>query len=134
MFEINDDFLKDIGIFTMPEPARGTLVGNIEKMIQNKINIRLAEDLSDEKVDEIERISTSLDDAKWWLGENLPRYEGTKEYELFKQQVTDGDPIMLFAQTKWLQMNVPNFAIVLQETMDETREELKTIGNPAPAQ
>lgn len=132
MFELNEDFLTEIGIATMPEPARSTLVANIQKMVQDRVNIRIADELTDEKVDELERISTSLDDAKWWLGENMPRYEGSVEFEQFRQQVTDSDPITLFAQTKWIQMNIPNFAAVLQETLDQVKDELKTIGTGVP--
>lgn len=133
MFELSEEFLVDVGIATMPEPARSTLVSNIQKMIQTRINIKLADQLTDEKVDELERISTSVDDAKWWLGENMPKYESTSEFEQFKQQVTEGDPVALFAQTKWFQMNIPNYTAVLQDTLDEVRNELKTIGTGASA-
>lgn len=134
MFELNEAFLADIGIASMPQPARDTLVANIKKMIQDRITIKLADELTDEKVNELERISTSHDDARWWLGENIPRYEGSAEYEQFKQQVADGDdPVSLFAQSKWFQINVPNFAIVLQETLDEVKSELITIGTGVPA-
>lgn len=134
MFELSEEYLADIGIATMPEPARSTLIENIKKLIQNRLNLKLADELTDEKVAELERISTSLDDAKWWLGENYPRYEGSPEYEQFKKQVNEGnDPIALFAQSKWLQVNIPNFAMLLQETLDEVKGELKTVGTGTQA-
>ena len=131
MFELTDEFLQEIGIATMPEPARGTLVTGIQKLVQDRINIKLADDLTDEKVDELERISSSLDEARWWLGENIGKYAESAEYAQFKQQVTEGDPIQLFAQTKWFQANIPNFSTVLQETLDEVKSELKTINGVA---
>lgn len=133
MFELSEEFLADIGISTMPEPARSTLVANIQKMIQDRVNIKLADDLTDDKVDELERISTSPDAARSWLSDNMPNYEGSSEFEQFKQQVTDGDPAALFAQSKWFQSNIPNFAVVLQETIDEVKDELKTIGTGVPS-
>ncbi len=134
MFELSEEYLVDIGIATMPEPAKSTLVDNIKKLIQNRLNIKLADDLTDEKVSELERISSSIDDAKWWLGENFPKYQGSAEFEQFKKQVTDGnDPASLFAQSKWFQVNIPNFAVLLQETMDEVKVELKAVGTGVPA-
>ncbi len=134
MFELSEEYLVDIGIATMPEPAKSTLVDNIKKLIQNRLNIKLADDLTDEKVSELERISSSIDDAKWWLGENFPKYQGSAEFEQFKKQVTDGnDPASLFAQSKWFQVNIPNFAVLLQETMDEVKVELKSVGTGVPA-
>ena len=134
MFELSDQYLEDIGIASMPEPARSTLITNIQKLIQDRLNLRIADELSDEKVAELERISTSLDDAKWWLGENYPRYEGSLEFDQFKQQAKEGeDPVSLFGQVKWFQMNIPNFAVYLQETLEEVKGELKTIGTGVPA-
>jgi hypothetical protein len=134
MFELSEEYLADIGIGTMPEPAKSTLVDNIKKLIQNRLNIKLADDLTDEKVSELERISSSADDAKWWLGENFPKYQGSPEFEQFKKQVTDGnDPVSLFAQSKWFQVNIPNFAVLLQETMEEVKVELKAVGTGVPA-
>lgn len=134
MFDLSEEFLADIGISTMPEPARSTLVTNIQKLVQNRLNLKLADELTDEKVDELERISSSVDDAKWWLGENFPKYESSPEYEQFKIQVKEGDdPISLFAQSKWFQVNIPNFALLLQETLEEVKNELKTIGTGVEA-
>lgn len=132
MFDLTEEFLQEVGIANMPEPARGSLVSGIKKMIQDRVNIKLADSLTDEKIDELERISSSLDDAKWWLGENVARYADSAEYMQFTQQVTDGDPVQLFAQTKWFQVNVPGMAVVLQDTLDEVKGELKTISG-APA-
>lgn len=133
MFDLSDEFLADIGISTMPEPARSTLVNNIKKLVQSRLNVKIADELSDEKVDELERISSTQDDAKWWLGENLPRYESSEEFEQFKKQlVNDSDPVILFAQSKWFQINIPNFAPLLQETLEEVKGELKTIGTGVP--
>ena len=134
MFDLSEEYLTDIGIATMPEPAKSTLVANIKKLIQNRLNIKLADELTDEKVSELERISTSIDDARWWLGENLPKYQDSAEFDQFKQQVLDGgDPVSLFAQSKWLQLNIPNFATLLQQTMDEVKGELQTVGTGVPA-
>lgn len=134
MFELSEEYLAEIGIATMPEPARSTLVSNIQKLIQGRLNIKLADVLDDNKVSELERVSTSTDDAKWWLGENYPKYEGTLEYDQFKQQVAEGeDPIVLFAQTKWFQMNIPNFSTYLEETLEEVKSELKTVGTGVPS-
>lgn len=134
MFELNEEFLKEVGIATMPEPARSSLVANIQKLMQNRLNLKLADQLSDEKVDELEHVSTSTDDARKWLGENYPKFESSAEYEQFKQQVNEGeDPISLFAQSKWFQTNVPNFSTYLNETYEDVKNELKTIGTGVPA-
>lgn len=86
MFELSEEFLNEVGIATMPEPARSSLVANIQKLMQNRLNLKLADQLSDEKVDELEHVSTSTDDARKWLGENYPKFESSAEYEQFKNK------------------------------------------------
>lgn len=135
MFDLSEEYLQEIGIATMPEPAKSQLISSIQTLVQNRVNLKLADSLTDDKVSELERISNSIDDAKWWLGENFPKYESSAEFENFKSNfnIDSDESKSIFAQTKWLQVNVPNFALVLQETLDEVKSELKLVNSAVSA-
>jgi hypothetical protein len=127
MFELDDQFLTDIGIINMPEPARGKLIQGIQKMVQDRVTIELSNQLTDEIVEQLEQIGTSKEAAENWLAQHLPQYATSAEFEQFKTRVTDGDPVMLFAQTKWIDANIPNFPAILLQVLTEVKGELKTI-------
>lgn len=127
MFELSDEYLSELGVMNMPEPGKSNLIKNIKSMIQSRVIIKLADKMTEEKADELERIGQSPDEARAWLTNNLPKFESSPEFEQFKSYISDGDPVTLFAQSKWFDVNLPAYPGVLQQTLDEVKLELKTV-------
>ena len=79
MDNLDEQYLRDLGIADMPEEARRPLVEKLEQQIQDRISLRMAEDLSDEQLEELANITESAGDDQGkvveWLEQNAPNYK-----------------------------------------------------------
>ena len=126
---VDDDFMTEIGIIDMPEPARGELVKGIQQNISDRILLALSDQINDFLTNELEQINGSPDFAKNWLEKNIPHYAGSPEFAQFSQFITgEGiDTTQLYAQSKWFEMNLPTFPAVVEQVRNSVKQELKTI-------
>lgn len=128
MFQLDDDFQKEIGIFDMPNDAKEKMIANITKIINDRVLIKMSDQITDEKTNELENITENPDEAKRWLLENAPNYTTSQEFVEFKKQM---DPEVnmdaMFAINKWFATNLPTYPQVLQATIEEVKNELKAV-------
>lgn len=130
MFEIDETFMEEVGILTMPQGARDQLVAGIEESIRNKVLIAVADDLNDFLQTELESIGESPDFAKEWLSGTLPHYAGSNEFKQFSESAgtVEGATVeQLFAYTKWFEMNVPAFGAILDRVKEQVKQDLKQV-------
>ncbi len=76
MSNLDEQFLRDLGIADLPEEKKGPLVAGLEEQIENRIGLKMAEGLSDEQLEELDRLTEGGDDAqvKEWLDRYVPGY------------------------------------------------------------
>ena len=129
MYNLDDNFLTEIGIIDMPEPARGKLVEGIQQTINNRIGLELGDELTDFLVDELTQINNSPEFAKKWLEANIPHYVGTSEFSQFSQLISreGADVTQLYAQSKWFEKHLPTLPIVTERVVNEVMQEIKAI-------
>jgi hypothetical protein len=134
MFSIDEKFMEEIGILTMPEEARDRLVASIEESIRNRVLIAVSGDINDFMQSELESMSDSPDFAKEWLSKNLPHYAGSNEFKQFNDRAdSSGDVTVeqLYAYVKWFEMNIPEFGSILENIKNQLKQELKTVSGRA---
>lgn len=134
MFNIDEKFMEEVGILSMPKEARDQLVAGIEESIKNRVLIALADDLNDFMVQELENMGESAEFAKQWLSKNLPHYAGSNEFKQFSEKISpvEGTSVeQLYAYTKWFEMNVPTFGTVLEGVKSQLKQELMMVGGKA---
>lgn len=127
MFNIDEKYMEELGILSMPQEARDNLVSGIEESIKNRVLIAIADDLSDFSVQELESMAESNEFAKHWLSKNLPHYAGSNAFKLFSEKANpkEGTTIeQLYAYAKWFEMNVPTFGAVLEDVKSQLKKEL----------
>ena len=130
MFSIDEKFMEEIGIMTMPQEARDQLVAGIEESIQNRVLMSVADDVTDFLQSELDGIGESDDFAKEWLSKNMPHYAGSNEFKQFSENVTESEETtvdQLYAYAKWFEMNIPNFAGVVEQAKEQVKQELKQV-------
>jgi len=128
MFQVDDSFQQEVGIANMPAEAKAKLIEGITKMINDRVLIKLSDQITNEKIDELEKISTDDTAAKTWLMANIPNYAASEEFVQFSKQIgADANPETMFAINKWFMTNLPTYPSVLEATVQEVKEELKTI-------
>ena len=86
MLRIDDAMLTDLGLGDLPEEERKKLLQQIYETLELRVGMRLAENMSDEQLDEFESYIDSSDEAgaQKWLETNFPDYKKVVAEELEK--------------------------------------------------
>jgi len=86
MLKIDDNLLKDLGLGALPVDERNKLLAQIYETLELRVGMRLAENMSDEQLDEFEGFIDSNDEAGAlkWLETNFPNYKQVVAEELEK--------------------------------------------------
>ncbi len=127
MFDLSEDYLKEIGVANMPQAMQDDLIPKISKSIQSKISIKLSEQLSDLLVNEFDYLTAgTADEVRQWLVKVVPYYAESPEYisNMQASGVSEDDFVKAYGVTKWLEMNVPNYGQLMVDAMEETKQGL----------
>jgi hypothetical protein len=86
MLKIDDNLLRDLGLIELPAEERNKLLAQIYETLELRVGMRLAENMSDEQLDEFEQFIDSNDEAGAlaWLESNFPNYKEVVAEELEK--------------------------------------------------
>ena len=126
MFNLDEGFIKELGIANQPDDIKQQLISGIEKTIQDRVLLNLSDQITDFLADELEGINSSTGGARSWLEKNIPHYEGSTEFARIKEQFGD-DAVQIYAQSKWFEMNLPTYLQELQTVTEQVKQELLAI-------
>lgn len=141
MFNLDDQFLADIGLADMPEDQKGPFKQHIYNELELRVGSRLSEGMSDEQLEEFEAIIDRKDEViNNWLVAHAPEYQQDVLYQRV-QQGLGGAPEQEvkaeYAATKWLEVNRPDYRDVVAQTLEELKQEITQskdvlLGNDTP--
>src|SRR5690606_24930787 len=99
MLKIDDNLLKELGLNTLPVDERNKLLAQIYETLELRVGMKLAENMSDEQLDEFESFIDTNDEAGAlkWLETNFPNYKQVVADELDKLKAEikkDADKIL----------------------------------------
>jgi len=99
MLKIDDNLLKELGLHTLPVDERNKLLAQIYETLELRVGMKLAENMSDEQLDEFEKFIDTNDEAGAlkWLESNFPNYKQVVADELDKLKIEikkDADKIL----------------------------------------
>jgi hypothetical protein len=132
MFQLDDKFLEELGVGSLPDEEKRTLLQHIYGELEERVGGQLAEGMTDEQMDEFDAIM-QRDEAKvrQWLNENQSDYQARPEFQNFvqaaREQNPDVDELSLLAEyssTQWLQMHRPNYREVVKNVLEEIKNEI----------
>ena len=129
MFQLDDKFLEDIGLNTMPEGQKKPFLQHIYGELEMRVGTKLSEGMSDKQLGEFESIIDQNDPViSAWLDQNAPNYYNDDVF-LRSQKETGldvNDPQLRaeYAATKWLEINRPDYRDVVTNVMNEIKNEI----------
>ena len=141
MFQLDDQFLQDIGLADLPEDQKKPFLQHVYDQLEYRVGVRLSEGMSDAQLEEFEAIidkKPEVIDA--WVAQYAPNY--TADDLFVKIQAASGlvagDPLVKseYAATKWLEVNRPDYRDVVASTLSELKQEISgsrdaILGSPA---
>ncbi len=129
MFQLNDEFLKELGLDGLPEEQRKPFLDHIYSELELRVGERLSQGMSDAQLDEFANIIDITDGAvDQFLANHAPNYAEDPIYQRLVQAtgVPADDPRLKdeYAATKWLEVNRPDYRDVVAAVMEELKQEI----------
>ena len=115
MLKIDNSLLEEVGLSGLPDVEKNSFLKHIYETLEMRVGIRLADQMTNEQLDEFERYFEAKDDAGAfkWLETNFPNYKDIvqQEFDKLKGEVAQTAPQILAAsqqaQTQAAQPAVP---------------------------
>lgn len=129
MFQLNEEFLKELGLDQLPEDQQKSLLQHIYSELELRVGERLSQGMSNAQLEEfagiIDKTPGAVDD---FLMKHAPNYQ--QEPMLQKMSQASGLPVDdprlkdEFAATKWLEVNRPDYRDVVAAVMADLKKEI----------
>jgi Protein of unknown function (DUF5663) len=86
MFKLDDEFLQELGLGDLPPEEKNKMLAHIYETLELRVGMRLAEQMTDEQLNEFEGYIDRKDEAGAlkWLEGNFPNYKNVVAEELEK--------------------------------------------------
>jgi len=97
--KIDDTLLQELGLGALPQAEKTGLLKHIYETLEMRVGMRLADQMTNQQLDEFERFFNAQDDtgAFHWLETNFPNYKEivAEEFEKLKKEVASSVPQIL---------------------------------------
>lgn len=129
MFQLDDNFLKELGLDQLPEGQKRPFLQHIYSELELRVGERLSQGMSDAQLDEfasiIDKAPGAVDE---FLAKHSPNYQQEPMFQRLVQatKADPSDPRLKdeFAATKWLEVNRPDYRDVVAAVMEELKKEI----------
>lgn len=131
MFQLDDQFLTDIGLAGLPEEQKKPFLQHVYDQLEYRVGVRLSEGMSDAQLEEFEAIidkKPEVIDA--WVAQYAPNYTSDELFTKIQQATglaADNPGVKSeYAATKWLEVNRPDYRDVVARTLEELKQEISS--------
>ena len=140
MFQLDDNFLKEVGLDTLPEDQKQAFLQHIYEQLELAVGTKLSEGLNEQQMSEFEAFidatsapdestrSTAEDRVRAWFDKNLSDYQSRPDFvQLTNAAPTDVSEIVILSEygsLKWLEMNRPDYRQVVAQELDSIKKEI----------
>jgi uncharacterized protein DUF5663 len=113
MLKIDNTLLEEVGLAALPASEKNSFLKHIYETLEMRVGIRLADQMTNQQLDEFEKYFEAKDDAGAfkWLETNFPNYKEIvqQEFDKLKGEVAQSAPQILSAsQDKAAQGQAPS--------------------------
>ena len=128
MFQLDDQFLQDVGLGGLPEDQKQAFLAYFREQLELRVGTKLSEGLSDAQLAEFESfIDRDEEKVNAWIAANVPDYQEDQVWQQLSGSAPAEIPPLVvlaeYASLKWLGINRPNYRDVVAGTMEELKQE-----------
>lgn len=129
MFQLDDKFLTDVGLSSLPADQRQPFLQHVYSELELRVGTKLSEGLNEDQLKEFESIIGKDNEVIMnWIQANAPDYKNDEAFGRLKQLsgLADDDVRLRdeYAATKWLEVNRPDYRDVVKATLDQLKQEI----------
>lgn len=112
MFKLDNALLEELGLGALPADEKNKMLAHIYETLEMRVGMRLAEQMSNEQLDEFEGFIDRNDEAGAlkWLESNFPDYKQVvaDELEKLKAEIKQAAPQIVAASQRPPQATPPS--------------------------
>ena len=140
MFQLDDNFLKEVGLDTLPEEQKQAFLQHIYEQLELSVGTRLSEGLNEQQMSEFESFidATSAQDettrdtaenkVRTWFDNNLADYQTRPDFVQLQgtapQDVSEMVILSEYGSLKWLELNRPDYRQVVADELEKIKKEI----------
>ncbi len=129
MFQLDDNFLQEIGLGELPEEQRKAFLQHVYSQLELRVGTRLSEGLSEEQLSEFESfVDRDAEKVRAWVSANAPGYQSDSAYQQIRTaagpDVDENIVLSEYASLKWLGLNRPDYRDVVKQVLEEIKQEI----------
>lgn len=129
MFQLDDNFLQEIGLGELPAEQRKAFLEHVYSQLELRVGTRLSEGLSEAQLSEFESfVDRNAEKVRAWVGAHTPDFSNDPAYQQIRLAAGPGvdETIVLseYASLKWLGLNRPDYRDVVKQVLEELKQEI----------
>lgn len=130
MLRIDNSLLVEVGLGSLPDVEKNSLLKHILETLEMRVGVRLADQMTNTQLDEFEKYFEAKDDtgAFKWLETNFPNYKEIvqEEFDKLKEEIRQSAPGILHSSQnpQHPTVNSPTDIPVLQPQQGQTSESI----------
>ncbi len=129
MFKFNDRFLDSVGLTDLPDTQKEAFLQYAQDQLEIRIGEKMSESLSDEQLDEFERVIDNEPHMIRSLLQSFGDYRSDEVYQTLKRntgaQDDDMGLISDYVTAKWLNQNCPQYQQIIKDSLVELQNEIR---------
>ncbi len=131
MFQLDDKFLEDVGLGSLPDDQKRAFLAHTHEELELRVGTKLSEGLSKEQMEEFEAfVDQNMTKVESWFERNMPDYSTRPDFEQFKVSAPTGTPVEAilseYGSLKWLEKNRPDYRQVVAAELDALKQEISS--------
>ena len=130
MYTFDESFLESVGLAALPEEQKAVFLEYAQDQFEIRIGEKMSEGLTDAQLDEFEKIIDNDDEAVRKLLNSVGNFREDPLYLQIKKNTNAPDSSVTllndYITAKWLDLNCPNYDAIINDALDELRNEIVT--------
>ena len=129
MYKFDNRFLDSVGLTDLPDSQKEAFLQYAQDQLETRIGECMSEGLSEDQLDEFERIVDNDADTIEGLLGTYGDYHMDETYQTLMRNTgaedDDANLVADFVTAKWLNQNCPNYQEIIRTTLEELQAEIR---------
>ena len=131
MFQLDDNFLQDVGLAGLPDDQKQAFLQHIYEELELRVGTKLSEGLSEQQMGEFESfVDQNEEKVRQWFATNMPDYASRQDFVQLTQNAPDGSSELAvmceYGSLKWLELNRPDYKNVVASELEQLKKEISS--------
>lgn len=129
MFQLDDNFLNDVGLGALPDDQKQAFLQHIFEELELRVGTKLSEGLNEDQMGQFEAfVDQDEQKVRMWFEKNIPDYASRQDFVQMKQaapqEASELSLMCEYGSLRWLEINRPDYRSVVAEELEKLKKEI----------